>query len=136
MAFFGAPQRLDNPCLPAFRAARDMLERVSRLNAMLVREGDSPIAIGIGLHVGDAVVGNMGSAARYNYTAIGDTVNVASRLEGLTKEVGYPLVCSASVFDGLDDHAGFVELGARPIKGHQPVEVYGWRPDKAASSDS
>jgi len=136
MAFFGAPQRLDNPCIPAFRAARDMLERVSRLNVMLAREGESPITIGIGLHVGDTVVGNMGSEARYNYTAIGDTVNVASRLEGLTKDVDYPLVCSASVFDSLDDHAGFVKLGARPIKGHQPVEVYGWRPAMAASSDS
>ena len=136
MAFFGAPQRLDNPCVPAFCAARDMLERVSRLNAALAREGESPIAIGIGLHVGDAVVGNMGSEARYNYTAIGDTVNVASRLEGLTKDVDYPLVCSASVFASLDDRAGFVKLGARPIKGHQPVEVYGWRPDDAASPDS
>jgi len=132
MAFFGAPQRLDNPCIPAFRAASNMLERVSRLNAELTREGESPISIGIGLHVGDAVVGNMGSAARYNYTAIGDAVNVASRLEGLTKEVDWPLVCSATVFDKLDDRAGFVKLGTRAIKGHQPVEVYGWRPDDAA----
>jgi len=136
MAFFGAPQRLDNPCIPAFRAARDMLERVSRLNTMLAREGESPIIIGIGLHVGDSVVGNMGSEVRYNYTAIGDTVNVASRLEGLTKDVDYPLVCSASVFDSLDDRAGFVKLGAKLIKGHRPVDVYGWRPDDAASSGS
>ena len=136
MAFFGAPQRLDNPCIPAFRAARDMLERVSRLNAMLAREGEAPISIGIGLHAGDTVVGNMGSEARHNYTAIGDTVNVASRLEALTKDVDWPLVCSATVFDSLDDRAGFVKLGARAIRGHQPVEVYGWRPDDAAGSGS
>jgi len=129
MAFYGAPQRLDNPCEPAFRAARDMLERVERLNVELAKDGEAPIAIGIGLHVGDAVVGNMGSAARHNYTAIGDTVNVASRLEGLTKEVGYPLVCSAEVFERLDRPAGFVKLGAKAIKGHQPVEVCGWRPN-------
>ena len=136
MAFFGAPQRLDNPCIPAFRTARDLLERVSRLNAALAREGESPISIGIGMHTGDAVVGNMGSLARHNYTAIGDTVNVASRLEGLTKEVDWPLVCSAAVFDSLDDRTGFVKLGARPIRGHLPVDVYGWRPDDTAGSDS
>jgi class 3 adenylate cyclase len=113
-----------------------MLDRVSRLNAELAREGEAPISIGIGVHAGDAVVGNMGSAARFNYTAIGDAVNVASRLEGLTKEVDFPLVCSATVFDQLDDRAGFVKLGARAIKGHQPVEVYGWRPDNVAVSGS
>ena len=132
MAFFGAPQPLANPSVPAMRAARDMLARVARLNAELSRQGEAPIAIGIGLHEGDAVVGNMGSSARHNYTAIGDTVNVASRLEGLTKEVGYPLVCSAEVVAALEDRAGFVKLGARAIKGHQPVEVYGWRPDDVA----
>jgi class 3 adenylate cyclase len=133
MAFFGAPQRLENPCVPASCAARDMLRRVSRLNAALAQHGVPPIAIGIGLHVGDAVVGNMGSEARHNYTAIGDTVNVASRLEGLTVDVDYPLVCSADVFGMVEDRAGFVKLGAKPIKGHHPVEIYGWRPDDGSS---
>jgi len=130
MAFFGAPQRLDNPCIPAVNAARAMLERLPRLNAELSREGEAPIEIGIGLHAGDAVVGNMGSATRHNYTAIGDAVNVASRLEGLTKDVDFPLVCSEAVFEKLEDRSGFVKLGARPIKGHQPVAVYGWRPSE------
>lgn len=130
MAFFGAPQRLDNPCVPALRAARDMLDGVSRLNMELARHGESPISIGIGLHAGDAVVGNIGSGARHNYTAIGDTVNVASRLERLTIEVNYPLVCSVAVFDMLEDRNGFVKLGAKPIRGHHPVEIFGWRPDE------
>jgi adenylate cyclase len=137
MAFFGAPQELDNPCMPALRAARDMLDGVSRLNTELARHGESPIAIGIGLHAGDAVVGNIGSGTRHNYTAIGDTVNVASRLERLTIEVGYPLVCSVDVFNRLEDRDGFVKLGARPIKGHHPVEIYGWRPnDNSARSEA
>jgi adenylate cyclase len=128
MAFFGAPQALANPCDAAVRAARDMLGRVEELNRALSGEGEAPIAIGIGLHVGDAVVGNVGSASRHNYTAIGDTVNVASRLEGLTKDVGFPLVCSADVVESLTGRAVFTRLGARAIKGHHPVEVYGWRP--------
>jgi class 3 adenylate cyclase len=136
MAFFGAPQPIANPCVPAYAAARDMLARVVRLNGELSAQGQAPIAIGIGLHAGDAIVGNMGSAERYNYTAIGDAVNVAARLEDLTKEVGYPLVASATVVAALDDRAGFVKLGARAIKGHQPVEVYGWRPDGAAGTEA
>lgn len=133
MAFFGAPQRAENPCVPALAAARDMLRRVSRLNVALAQHGEAPIAIGIALHVGDAVVGNVGSQTRHNYTAIGDTVNVASRLEGLAVEVACPLVCSADVFDMLEDRAGFVKLGPKSIKGHCPVQIYGWRPDESAS---
>jgi len=136
MAFFGAPQRLDNPCVPAMSAAREMLLRLPRLNAALGEEGQAPIAIGIGLHVGDAVVGNMGSETRHNYTAIGDTVNVAFRLEELTKDVDFPLVCSELVFENLKDRSGFVKLGSKPIKGHQPVVVYGWRPSERFSSAS
>jgi class 3 adenylate cyclase len=110
-----------------------MLERVSRLNVALADRREAPITIGIALHVGDAVVGNVGSETRHNYTAIGDTVNVASRLEGLTADVGYPLVCSRDVFNMLGDRDGFVELGPKSIKGHRPVEIYGWRPVGNAS---
>jgi class 3 adenylate cyclase len=133
MAFFGAPQRLESPCISAMNAARELLARLPRLNAELIREGEAPIAIGIGLHAGDAVVGNMGSETRHNYTAIGDAVNVASRLEGLTKDVDFPLVCSEVVFEKLIDHSGLVKLGPRTIKGHQPVVVYGWRPSEHES---
>jgi class 3 adenylate cyclase len=136
MAFFGAPQRLDNPCIPAMMAAQDMLERLPRLNAALALEGEAPVAIGIGVHCGEAVVGNMGSETRNNYTAIGDAVNVASRLEGLTKDVDFPLVCSELAFENLIDRTGFVKLGPRPIKGHQPVVVYGWRPSGAPTADA
>jgi class 3 adenylate cyclase len=136
MAFFGAPQPIANPCAPAFAAARDMLARIARLNGELAAQGEAPIALGIGLHAGDAIVGNMGSAARHNYTAIGDVVNVASRLEGLTRDVGYPLVASAAVVAALEEGSEFVKLGARAIRGHQPVEVYGWRPDGAAGLEA
>lgn len=127
MAFFGAPARLENPCEPAFDAARSILTRLERLNVELEREGEVPIAIGIGLACGEAVVGHVGAASRYTYTAMGDEVNVASRLEGLTKDVGYPLVVSKEVAGRIADNEGFVPLGVQPIKGHTPVEVLGWR---------
>ena len=114
---------------------RNMLERLRALNLKLAARGEAPIAIGIGLHVGDAVVGHVGADTRHDYTAIGDTVNVASRLEGLTKDVGFPLVCSAGVFAALGEQAGFTQLGERAIKGHRPVDVYGWRPDNDAAAN-
>jgi class 3 adenylate cyclase/CHASE2 domain-containing sensor protein len=126
MAFFGAPKTLANPSAAAVAAAQEMLSRLANLNETLVQEGQTPIRIGIGLHAGDAVVGHVGSTARHEYTAIGDTVNLASRLESLTKEVGYPLVCSEPVLRALDSSEGFVNLGAKPVKGHTPVLVYGW----------
>lgn len=126
MAFFGAPKTLANPSAAAMAAAQEMLERLATLNELLLQEGQTPIRIGIGLHSGDAVVGHVGSTARHEYTAIGDTVNLASRIESLTKEVGYPLVCSDSVLDALDSTEGFDNLGAKQVKGHTPVVVYGW----------
>ena len=134
MAFFGAPQALENPCEPAFRAARDMLARLETLNRELESRGEPPIAIGVGLHAGEAVVGHVGSDTRHDYTAIGDTVNVASRLEGLTKDVNFPLVCSVTVIGALQRERDFVALGERAIKGHRPVEVYGWRPGADAAA--
>ncbi|MBI4988536.1 MAG: adenylate/guanylate cyclase domain-containing protein [Rhodocyclales bacterium] len=126
MAFFGAPKALANPSAAAVAAAQEMLDRLAGLNETLAQEGQTPIRIGIGLHAGDAVVGHVGSTARHEYTAIGDTVNLASRIESLTKEVGYPLVCSEAVMHSLDSTEGFVNLGAKPVKGHTPVIVYGW----------
>jgi adenylate cyclase len=131
MAFFNAPQPLKNPCDQAFAAARGMLERLTALNSVLAGEGIEPIMIGVGLHVGYAIVGHVGSKTRHEYTAIGDVVNIASRLEGLTKDVGYPLVCTRDVVDAIDDKSGFVLLGPKPVKGHTAVEVFGWpSPDK------
>lgn len=128
MAFFGAPQPRDNPCVDAFAAARAMLAALAGFNRELAGEGRSPLAIGIGLNYGAAVVGYIGAADRHEYTAIGDAVNTASRIEGLTKEAGYPLLASRAVLDRLADRDGFVPLGEMAVKGRAAVEVFGWRP--------
>ncbi len=83
MAFFGAPNAMDHPARAAFAAAREMLARLAPLNARLVALGVEPIAIGIGLHSGAAVIGHVGSRTRPEYTALGDTVHTAARSEGV-----------------------------------------------------
>lgn len=128
MAFFGAPQQLDDPVRNALLAAREMLQRLKVLNEQLVEEGMMPIRIGIGLHYGEAVIGHVGSQTRHEYTAIGDVVNLAARLESLSKEVGFPIVCSTSV---AQNAAGIVELheiGMRDIKGRSSERVFGGDP--------
>ncbi|MBI3069041.1 MAG: adenylate/guanylate cyclase domain-containing protein [Betaproteobacteria bacterium] len=126
MAVFGAPQPLGNPCREAFETARAILRYVGELNRQFLAEGEAPMDIGVGLHAGEAVIGHVGSSTRHDYTAIGDVTNVASRLESLTKEAGYRLVCSRAVMERLGDSGELAPLGPLAIKGHTPVEVYGY----------
>lgn len=128
MAFFGAPNRLDSPERKALEAARDMLDQLDELNAELRAAGAAPLAIGVGVHGGPAVIGHIGSPDRHEYTAIGDTVNIASRLEGLCKQLGYPIICSGSVAARLGYPAILESLGEHGLKGHSALPVYGWRP--------
>ena len=127
MAVFGVPQPLPNPCADAFAVAHAMLRGLRDMNVQLARKGEAPLDIGIGLHAGEGVAGHVGAATRHEYTFIGDVTNVASRLEGLTKEVGYQLVCSHLVADRLGDRTDLVALGARAVKGHSALEVFGYR---------
>jgi len=85
------------------------------------------------LAYGEAVVGNVGWTERYNYTAIGDAVNVAARLQDIAKALGYPLVATAAVVEcaGADAAAGLVPLGVQTMRGHRAEEVFGWKPPPA-----
>lgn len=134
MCFFGAPRPTSQPCLDGYLAATGMLAELDGLNADLTADGFEPIAMGISLACGEAVVGRIGAAARHEYTAIGDVANVSARIEGLTKEVGYPLVVSGDVADALAGQAVFDDLGVRALKGHAPVRICGWPPRKSGET--
>ena len=125
MAIFGAPQTLANPCQSAFAASQELLDHAAKFSQSIAEEIRSPIVIGIGLHAGEAIVGHVGSADRHDYSAIGDVTNVASRLEGLTKETGYALICSREV--AKEVHLELIDdLGALAIKGHTAIIAYGY----------
>ncbi|CAB1367390.1 adenylate/guanylate cyclase domain-containing protein [Denitratisoma oestradiolicum] len=103
MAEFGAPLRQDDHAARALRAAvalrKVAVEFRTWMEVRFAGRGLSQFDIGIGIHTGDAVVGNIGASSRMEYTAIGDTVNTASRLEGMTKEVGAPILASQATVD-------------------------------------
>jgi adenylate cyclase len=97
MALFGVETGAQEGCRQALAAARAMVEEVNRLSAALSNELTEPLKMGVGIHCGPAVVGRMGYGATIHLTAIGDTVNVASRLQDLTKEYSCPLIVSEEV---------------------------------------
>jgi class 3 adenylate cyclase len=128
MAFYGSPNILNCPEKCALESAHEMLIELAELNKELVAEGRKPLAIGIGLHSGEAIIGLIGSKERHEYTAIGDTVNITARLEGLCKDLDYPIVCSEKVAAAVYYPSSFVRLGEQPLKGRSPVSVFGWNP--------
>src|SRR5665213_2266914 len=115
LALFGAPFEVPEAVHHAVAAAREMLAVMSDINA----GSDWQLRIGIGIHFGDVVAGNIGSPRRKEYTVIGDTVNFASRLEQLNKEFGSQLLVSAAVRDALGADGGdAVPLGEIAIRGY------------------
>lgn len=125
MALFNAPVALPGHPAAACRAARGMVAAVEAFNARQ-RERDLPtLAIGVGIHTGEAVVGNLGSEERLNYTAIGDTVNVASRLEGLTKDYERRVLITEVTRDRLGGEWETEFMGSVRVKGREePVSVF------------
>ena len=123
LALFGAPLEDPKAAVNALAAARGMLEAVDRWNKA---RPQTTLRIGIGIHLGEAVTGTVGSPQRKEYTVIGDTVNLAARLEQLTKETGSQLLVSSTVHRATTGADGATDLGPLPIRGYDE-EVRVWK---------
>jgi adenylate cyclase len=124
-AVFGAPQ--DNPrhADAAVAAAREMCERLAAWNATQRAAGRQALRHGIGIHSGSVIAGNIGSGERLSYALVGDTVNVASRIQALNKDFGTTVLLSAATHGLLTSKAGLAALPAVKVKGiSAEVSVY------------
>jgi adenylate cyclase len=125
MAIYNAPLDVADHADHACCSALKMMVKLDDLNRSFIVRGIQTIDIGIGINTGDAVVGNMGAAMRFDYTAIGDNVNLASRLEGLNKMYGTHIIVSESTKLQTGSDHPFREIDLVAVKGkQQPVPIY------------
>jgi adenylate cyclase len=125
MAFWGAPYPQDDHPERACQAGLEMLRTLRKAQARWQAQGKPNLNIGIGIHTGPMLVGNMGSKRRFNFTVMGDNVNLASRLEGLNKTFGTRLIVSETTFQTVQDKMLGRELDWIRVKGKiRPVRIY------------
>ena len=125
MALFGAADEATDHADAALQAGSDMLERLDMLNQRLLARSIAPFGIGIGIHTGQALVGSIASETRLEYTAIGDAVNVASRVESLTKTVGTPLLLTAATREQLKQRWDLTRCDSQTAKGlSEPLDTF------------
>jgi adenylate cyclase len=125
MAFWGSPYPQEDHPERACRAALEMLQSLKKLQARWDTEGRPRIDIGVGINTGPMLVGNMGSSKRFNYTIMGDNVNLASRLEGLNKQFATRLIVSESTYLRVREKMVARELDLIRVKGKlKPVTIY------------
>ena len=129
MAFWNAPLDDPNHELNACEAAIDMLDRVEKLNQARKQEAEAtgrpyfPINIGVGINTGTCVVGNMGSDLRFDYSVLGDSVNLASRLEGQCKSYGVPIIVGSRTAEIAKNKFAILEIDFVAVKGKKEPEV-------------
>ncbi|MGO4706751.1 CHASE2 domain-containing protein [Microvirga sp. 2MCAF38] len=120
MAFWNAPLPTPDHPLRAVSASLRMMEAVVHLNEILKKEeGENAptFAVGVGINTGDCVVGNVGSRWRYDYSVLGDTVNLASRLESLSKEYGVSIILGPATAEAVREHYVLIELDRIAVRG-------------------
>ena len=124
MALFGAPQTYSDHAERAVRAALGIVERLARLNEQWRMRGAPPLEIGVGIHTGTVVAGLIGPDRRVEYGVVGDPVNLANRVETLTKDVQATVLVSREIADRLGQTFVLGRSATLPVKGRkQPVEV-------------
>jgi adenylate cyclase len=129
MAFWNAPLDDAEHQINACHAAVDMLEKIDALNKQREDEAAQggpvyiPLNVGIGLNTGICVVGNMGSDLRFDYSVLGDSVNLASRLEGQSKEYGFSIIVGSNTALAAEDKLAILELDFIMVKGKTEPEV-------------
>ena len=125
MAFWNAPLEVKDQRQMAIKSSHQMLAHLKDLNDELEKEGSLPINVGIGLNTGEVVVGNMGSDQRFDYSCLGDAVNLAARLEGQSKEYGMKIILGEETVKEMDDEFVLIELDTIAVKGKtEPVKIY------------
>ena len=129
MAFWNAPLINENHPDDAINSARKMMKTMTTVNELVKKSGDITfdLKIGIGIGTGECVVGNMGSDQRFDYTVLGDVVNLSSRLEGQTKSYGVTTIISANTYSKVSDNIeDIIELDRIQVKGkNEPETIYG-----------
>jgi adenylate cyclase len=125
MAVYNAPLDQTQPELRAVRTALEMIEALDRFNQERAKRGQFAVKIGIGINTGPVTAGNIGHVRRLEYTVIGDTVNLAQRVESQTKVTGMPVLISQSTYDAVAAHVVAQPLPPVKVKGKQePVALY------------
>ena len=117
MAFWNAPLDEPNHAKMAVKTALQMMESLDEFNAEVVKEGVPPFGMGLGINTGTVVVGNMGSDQRFDYTCLGDSVNLASRLEGQSKSYGVRIILGPKTAELVRNEYNVVELDCIAVKG-------------------
>ena len=125
MAFWGAPIHIENHAEKAVQTALAMNRRLAEIRPGLLERFEVEMLIGVGINTGPMVVGNMGSTSRFDYTVIGDAVNLGARLEGQTKNYGTDLILSESTYNLVKDWTATRFLDLIAVKGKkEPVRIY------------
>jgi adenylate cyclase len=125
MAFWNAPLDDKHHALNAVKTGLEMLGDLDEFNKEIAKENIPPFGMGLGINTGDVVVGNMGSRQRFDYTCLGDSVNLASRLEGQSKPYGVKMVLGTRTAELVKENYNVIELDNIAVKGKKEgVKIY------------